>query len=55
MEFIIGVAIGAGALAVVMMISMAKAAKEADETESSLIKQRIAQIKAELHHNSDNE
>jgi len=55
MEFIIGVLLGGGAMTIVMMFSLAKAAKEADETENSLIKQRIAQIKAELHHNSDNE
>lgn len=55
MEFVIGALVGASVLAVVIAVSMAKAAKEADETENSLIKQRIAQIKAELHHNSDNE
>ena len=38
MEFIIGAAIGAGALAVVIALSMAKAAKEADEIENALRK-----------------
>ena len=38
MEFIIGAAIGAGALAVVIALSMARAAKEADEIESILRK-----------------
>lgn len=38
MEFIIGVAIGAGALAVVIALSMARAAKEADEIECILRK-----------------
>lgn len=36
MEFVIGAAVGAGALAVVMMISMAKAAKQADEIENEI-------------------
>ena len=36
MEFIIGVAVGAGVLAVVIALSMAKAAKQADEIESAL-------------------
>ena len=37
MDFIIGVLIGAGALAVVMMLSMARAAKEADTIENEIL------------------
>lgn len=35
-DFVIGAIVGAGILTVVMMISMAKAAKEADEFESEM-------------------
>lgn len=38
MDFVIGALVGAGALAVVVAVSMAKAAKEADEIESELLK-----------------
>ena len=38
MDFILGALLGAGALAVVVAVSMAKAAKEADEIESELIR-----------------
>ena len=41
MEFIIGVLIGAGALAVVMIISMAKAAKEADTIENEILSESV--------------
>ena len=36
MDFIIGAAVGAGVLTVVIALSMAKAAKESDEIESAL-------------------
>lgn len=36
MEFVLGALVGAGVLAVVIAFSMAKAAKEADETENEL-------------------
>ena len=38
MEFILGALVGAGALAVVVAVSMAKAAKEADEIENELLR-----------------
>lgn len=38
MEFVIGALVGAGALAVVVAVSMAKAAKEADEIENELLR-----------------
>lgn len=38
MEFILGAFVGAGALAVVVAVSMAKAAKEADEIENELLR-----------------
>lgn len=37
MEFMIGVVVGASIFAVVIAISMAKAAKEIDETESLIL------------------
>ena len=41
MEFVIGALVGAGALAVVIAFSMAKAAKEADEIENELRKGEV--------------
>ena len=38
MEFILGALVGAGALAVAIAVSMAKAAKEADEIENELLR-----------------
>lgn len=35
-DFVVGAVVGAGILTVVMMISMAKAAKDADEFESEI-------------------
>jgi hypothetical protein len=38
MEFILGALVGAGALTVAIAVSMAKAAKEADEIENELLR-----------------
>ena len=38
MDFILGALVGAGALAVTIVLSMAKAAKEADEIENELLR-----------------
>lgn len=53
MEFVIGALVGAGALAVVIAFSMAKAAKEGDDTENRMIAERIAEIKAALQEEDD--
>lgn len=41
MEFVIGALVGAGVLSVVIAVSMARAAKEADEIENELRKGEI--------------
>lgn len=51
MDFIIGALVGAGALSVAIAISMAKAAKEADEAESKY----FAEMMAAMHQNGENE
>ena len=38
MDFVIGALVGAGALAVAIALSMAKAAKEADKIENELLR-----------------
>ena len=38
MEFILGALVGAGALAVAIAVSMAKAAREADEIENEVLR-----------------
>lgn len=41
MEFIIGMAVGASIFSVVVVISMAKAAKEIDETETEIFSKEV--------------
>lgn len=55
MEFILGTLFGASAIAIVVMLSLAKAAKEADEMENELFAQKVEKIKAKRHDNSRNE
>lgn len=55
MDFIIGVAIGGAIIATVVMFSLARSAKEQDETENELLAERIEKIKAKRHDNSRNE
>lgn len=55
MEFIIGTLFGASAIAIAVMLSLAKAAKEADEMENELFAQKVEKIKAKRHDNSRNE
>lgn len=55
MEFVIGVAIGAIAIALVVMFSLAQSAKETDELENELLAQKVEKIKAKRHDNSRNE
>ena len=47
MEFVIGALVGAGALAVVMMLSMARAAKQADETENEILSSQSVQNRSQ--------
>lgn len=53
MDFIIGVVIGAVIMVAAVMISLAKAAKEQDETESELLAEKIEKIKAKRHEKDD--
>lgn len=55
MDFIIGVAIGGAAIAIVVMFSLARSAKEQDETENELIAEKIEKIKAKRHDKSRDE
>lgn len=55
MDLIIGVAIGAIAIALVVMFSLAQSAKETDELENKLFAQKVEKIKAKRHDNSRNE
>ena len=55
MDFVIGALFGSVAIAIVVMISLARAAKEQDETENELLAERIEKIKAKRHDNSRNE
>lgn len=49
MDFVIGVVIGAVTITVAVMLSLAKAAKEQDETENELLAEKIEKIKAKRH------
>lgn len=53
MEFVIGVAIGAVAIALVVMLSLAQSAKETDELENELFAQKVEKIKAKRNENSE--
>lgn len=55
MDFVIGVLFGGVAIAIAVMLSLAKAAKEADEMENELFAQKVEKIKAKRHDNSRNE
>ena len=55
MDFIIGALFGGAAIAIVVMISLARAAKEQDETENELFAQKVEKIKAKRHDNSRDE
>ena len=55
MDFILGVAIGGAIIAIVVMISLARSAKEQDETENELIAEKIEKIKAKRHDKSRDE
>ena len=57
MELIIGAAIGAGALAVVIAISTARAAKEADEIEAEIrsLHEQNERLLAVIDKNSEEE
>lgn len=55
MDFIIGVLFGGAAIAIVVMFSLARAAKEQDETENELIAEKIEKIKAKRHDKSRDE
>ena len=55
MDLIIGVAIGAIAIALVVMFSLAQSAKETDELENELFAQKVEKIKAKRNKNSENE
>ena len=55
MDLIIGVAIGAIAIALVVMFSLAQSAKETDELESELFAQKVEKIKAKRNENGENE
>ena len=57
MELIIGAAIGAGALAVVIAISTARAAKEADEVEAEFrrLKEQNEKLLEIIEKNSEEE
>lgn len=52
MDFVIGVLFGGAAIAIVVMFSLARAAKEQDETENELIAEKIEKIKAKRHDKS---
>jgi hypothetical protein len=53
MEFVIGVAIGEIAIALVVMFSLAQSAKETDELENELFAQKVEKIKAKRNENSE--
>jgi gas vesicle protein len=53
MDLIIGVAIGAIAIALVVMFSLAQSAKETDELENELFAQKVEKIKAKRHDKSE--
>lgn len=55
MDFVIGVLFGGAAIAIVVMFSLARAAKEQDETENELIAEKIEKIKAKRHDKSRDE
>lgn len=55
MDFIIGALFGGAAIALVVVFSIAQAAKEADEMENELFAQKVEKIKAKRHDNSRNE
>lgn len=55
MGFILGALFGASAIAIAVMLSLAKAAKESDEIESELFAQKVEKIKAKRHENSEDE
>jgi hypothetical protein len=55
MDFVIGVIFGAVAIALVVVFSIAQAAKEADKMENELFAQKVEKIKAKRHDNSRNE
>lgn len=55
MDFVIGALFGGAAIAIVVMISLARAAKETDELENELFAQKVEKIKAKRHDNSRDE
>jgi gas vesicle protein len=55
MDFILGVTIGGATIAIVVMFSLARSAKEQDETENELIAEKIEKIKAKRHDKSRDE
>ena len=55
MDFILGVTIGGAIIATVIMFSLARSAKEQDETENELIAEKIEKIKAKRHDKSRDE
>ncbi|MBQ2289692.1 MAG: hypothetical protein II249_03370 [Bacteroidaceae bacterium] len=55
MDFVIGALFGGTAIAIVVMFSLARAAKEQDETENELIAEKIEKIKAKRHDKSRDE